>query len=100
MSSSKNSHNRRPGGSQDDHSSDYSGQGGDMAAQAQSTVDAVAAAASRVGDQVGDALNQARDAGERAVRSASRTVEDYPMHSVGIAFGVGIVVGIILDRFF
>jgi ElaB/YqjD/DUF883 family membrane-anchored ribosome-binding protein len=98
MSSSKNNHNRRPGNTQGDHSSDYSAQGGDIAAQAQSTVDAVSAAASRVGDQVSDAFDQAREAGGRAVRQASKAVEDYPMHSVGIAFGVGLVVGIILDR--
>lgn len=43
-------------------------------------------------------LGDAKDAGRRAVRGAQHTVEEHPLTSVGVAFGVGLLVGHLLRR--
>ena len=48
--------------------------------------------------RAGDALGSARDMGAQAARTASRQVEAHPLSSVGVAFAVGLVAGILLDR--
>ena len=49
-------------------------------------------------DKLGDTAKQAAARGRRAVESAERYVEDNPLQSLAVAFGVGVLLGAVLRR--
>ncbi len=49
-------------------------------------------------DRTSSAAHSARVRGKYAVRQVEHTVEEHPLASVGIAFGVGLLVGALLSR--
>jgi ElaB/YqjD/DUF883 family membrane-anchored ribosome-binding protein len=55
------------------------------------------AARSRL-DQVGSAWEQASGQGKEIVENLSARIEERPLTSIGIAFGTGVVVGVLLRR--
>jgi|KBSSwiStaDraftv2_1062776.scaffolds.fasta_scaffold928704_3 ElaB/YqjD/DUF883 family membrane-anchored ribosome-binding protein len=49
-------------------------------------------------DKLGDTAKEAAARGRRAVESAERYVEDNPLQSLAVAFGVGVLLGAVLRR--
>ncbi len=55
-------------------------------------------AAKKISDNGHDLYDVVQEQGERVVRAASHEIEERPLTSVLIAFGVGILIGRLFDR--
>lgn len=53
---------------------------------------------SRARDGMGDAMEYAQDQGGEAIKTVQHQIEDHPLASVGIALGVGLLLGAMLKR--
>ena len=53
---------------------------------------------SRARDGMGGAVEYAQDQGSEALRSVQHQIEDHPLAAVGIALGVGVLLGAMLKR--
>ena len=69
------------------------------------TKDAVGEKAQEVRERLTDALDTAkrtcRDLEDKAVegaKAADRTIRDHPYQSIGVAFGVGLLIGVLVTR--
>lgn len=58
----------------------------------------VKAAGTAVWDKVNGAYGAARDKAVRGAKVADKTIRDKPYHAIGVAFGVGLLLGFLLKR--
>lgn len=70
----------------------------DMAALMSSMGDAASAQKQRSFKAAGEKVEQVKEKGAKIVRSVEGEIEARPLTSVGIAFGVGFLLGKLLDR--
>ena len=49
-------------------------------------------------DKMGDMYTRARKSVVASARATDQTIRDYPYYSIGIAVGVGLLVGVLLGR--
>ena len=49
-------------------------------------------------EQMRTVLHQAQDGAAKRVKAADRVVRDHPYQTIGIAFGVGLLIGLIARR--
>jgi ElaB/YqjD/DUF883 family membrane-anchored ribosome-binding protein len=57
-----------------------------------------ASAASEVKERMGEKLSEAREYGEKVGKQLQTTIEEKPLASVLVAFGVGFLMGKLMDR--
>jgi len=70
----------------------------DVAALMSSLGDAASAQKQRAYAAAGEKAEQIKERGAKVVRSVEGEIESRPLTSVGIAFGVGFLLGKLLDR--
>ena len=56
------------------------------------------AAGAAAWDKVNDVYDTAREKAVRGARVADQTIREKPYHALGVAFGVGLILGLLLKR--
>lgn len=62
-------------------------------------LETAAATAANVATEVSNTMHEAGQLGKAATRLADQTVRDNPWHAIGVAAGVGFLIGLLVRRY-